>query len=195
MPRKAEDTRRAILNAAYGLFHKKGFGRVGVDEIAAAADVTKRTLYYHFKSKDQILKSVLVQQSDLAMLQLRKRESRYTGDAGEILANLFSDLAKWSATPGWTGAGFTRLVMELADLPGHPARTIARRHKAIMEEWWAGILRRAKVPSPRERAREIMVLIEGAIAMILIHGEPSYADAALAAARRLILGKVQRRSA
>ena len=37
----------------------KGVSRVGVDEIAAFAGVTKRTLYYHFKSKDELLASVL----------------------------------------------------------------------------------------------------------------------------------------
>ena len=55
---------------------------------------------------------------------------------------LFSELAKWSTKPGWTGAGFTRLVMELADLPGHPARAVAHRHKAAMEAWWATFSRK-----------------------------------------------------
>jgi hypothetical protein len=37
-------------------------------------------------------------------------------------------LSGWaSSTPRWSGSGFTRLVVELADLPGHPARAIARR--------------------------------------------------------------------
>jgi hypothetical protein len=76
--------------------------------------------------------------------------------------------------------------MELADLPGHPARTIARRHKSAMEGWWAGVLERASVPSPLERAREVVLLIEGATALILIHGDRSYAEAAARAAKRLV---------
>ena len=55
MAQTAERTRARILDAAYGLFYRKGFGRVGVDEIAALAKVTKRTLYYHFTSKDEML--------------------------------------------------------------------------------------------------------------------------------------------
>ena len=61
---------------------------------------------------------------------------------------MFSELAKWSAKPSWTGAGFTRLVMELADLKGHPARAIAHRHKATMEAWLASLLEKAGVSSP-----------------------------------------------
>ncbi len=35
--------------------------------------------------------------------------------------------------------------MELADLPGHPARAIARRHKAALEDWPAGEFERRGV--------------------------------------------------
>ena len=59
MPRSRDKTRVRILQAAYRLFRLKGFTRVNVDEIAAAADVTKRTLYSHFESKDALLAEVL----------------------------------------------------------------------------------------------------------------------------------------
>lgn len=51
MPRAAGRTRRQILDSAYELFYRKRFSRVGVDEIAAFAGITKRTLYSHFRSK------------------------------------------------------------------------------------------------------------------------------------------------
>jgi AcrR family transcriptional regulator len=38
-------TKRRIIDAAYGLFYRSGFARTGVDDIAEAAGVTKRTLY------------------------------------------------------------------------------------------------------------------------------------------------------
>ena len=186
MAKDAQATRRRILDAAYELFYRKGFGRVGVDEIAASAGITKRTLYYHFQSKDDLLASVLELHSELALARIRKYEDRYSGSATEILDVLFAELSRWSAKPAWTGAGFTRLAMELADLPGHPARTIAHRHKAAMEGWWAGLLERTGVPSPSERAREVVLLLEGATALILIHGDRSYAEAAARAAKRLV---------
>jgi hypothetical protein len=95
---------------------------------------------------------------------------------------MFADLEQWSKTPGWTGSGFTRLVMELADLPGHPARAIARRHKAVKEEWWIEKFGQSDVRRPRERAREISLLMEGAFVMMLIAGDRSYAGTAARAA-------------
>lgn len=188
MPRPPERTRRRILDAAYELFYRKGYSRVGVDEIAAFAGLTKRTLYYHFESKDQLLGSVLALHSELALARIRKYEGRYSGSPDQIIEILFSELAKWSAKPSWTGAGFTRLVMELADLKGHPARDIAHRHKAAMETWLASFLEKARVSSPLERAREVALLIEGATALILIHGDRSYAEAAGRAAKTLVSG-------
>jgi AcrR family transcriptional regulator len=186
MGRKADTTRQRILEAAYGLFYRVGFARAGVDEIADAAGVTKRTLYYHFRSKDDLLAAVLAEQSALALGRFRRHEAGQMRDPGRIVSAIFADLDRWSRKPGWTGAGFTRIAMELADMPGHPARIAARQHKASMETWWTAALRNAGVSQSRARAREIVLLMEGTMAMILISGDRSYAAAAGAAARKLL---------
>ncbi len=191
MPRVASETRRRILDAAYTLFYRKGFARVGVDEIASLAGITKRTLYYHFKSKDELLTAVLENQHELAIARIRKYDDRYVGSAEEIVTAVFAELAKWSKTPGWTGAGFTRLAMELADMPGHPARVAASRHKAEVEKWWADLLIRADVQRPHDRARDMMIIMEGAKAMILIHRDQSYAATATRAALQIISKSAQ----
>jgi AcrR family transcriptional regulator len=52
MARDSSKTRRRLIAAADGLFYGQGIRAVGVDAVAEAAGVTKRTLYYHFASKD-----------------------------------------------------------------------------------------------------------------------------------------------
>ena len=134
MSRSAKPTRQRILDAGYVLFRRKGYTRVSMDEIAAATDVTKRTLYYHFRSKDELLATMLEGQHDLALAAFRTFGDKLWGSPEAIIEALFKDLAAWADKPRWAGSGFTRLVVELADLPGHPARRIARRHKAVLEE-------------------------------------------------------------
>ena len=73
MPRSAEATRARILETAYDLFYRQGFARVGVDRIAAAAGITKRTLYAHFPSKDALLAAVLERHHGLALARIRRR--------------------------------------------------------------------------------------------------------------------------
>jgi len=186
MPRSAEDTRRRILETAYDLFYRKGFSRVGVDLIAESAGITKRTLYSHFASKDALLAAVLERHHGLALARIRAWGDGLSGDLDTLLDSLFAALGRWAATPRWAGAGFTRLVMELADLPGHPARAIARRHKAAVEAWLAGELARRGVASPAARARELQLLLEGSQSLMLIHGDRSIVLAAAAAAKRLV---------
>ena len=52
------DYRATVIKAATRLFHEQGFSRTTTEEIAAAAGVTKRTLYRHMKSKEAILLAI-----------------------------------------------------------------------------------------------------------------------------------------
>ena len=133
MPRSADQTRKRILEGAYRLFRRQGYSRATMDDIAAEARLTKRTLYHHFNSKDQLLANVLDAQHHLALQAFRSFGDRLSGSAEAIVQGMFRELAVWADRPRWAGSGFTRLVIELADLPGHPARLIARRHKAQLE--------------------------------------------------------------
>jgi AcrR family transcriptional regulator len=184
MRRSRAQTRRDILDAAYGLFWRQGFLRVSMDEIAARADITKRALYQHFRSKDDLIAAALAHCSELAIERLKS----FHRPAGreQLIDSFFTQLTDWAAKPRWSGGGFTRVVVELADLRGHPARAIARQHKTAVETWLADALAAARVSSPRDRAREIMLLMEGAMALMLIHGDRGYATAAGCAAKTLI---------
>ena len=44
-----------IINTSCNLFIEKGYSNVSVNEICSACSITKPTLYYHFKSKEDIL--------------------------------------------------------------------------------------------------------------------------------------------
>lgn len=186
MPRSPALARKRILEIAYKLFRRQGFGRVSMDEIAGAAKLTKRTLYNHFRSKDDLLAEVLSVQDELALQAFRSFGDRLSGSPEAIAEGLFRELAVWSDRPRWVGSGFTRLVIELADLPGHPARLIARRHKKRLESCLAELLADSGVERSKELARAIWLLSEGAISLILVHGDRGYAIAASEAAKVLV---------
>ncbi len=52
------DTRRRIQQVALELFAEQGYEKTSLREIAERLDVTKAALYYHFKTKEDILSSI-----------------------------------------------------------------------------------------------------------------------------------------
>ena len=185
MLRSRKQTRQRILDAAYLLFRARGYVRVSIEEIAAAAAVTKRTLYRHFESKDVIVAEILEDQDHLALTT--SRALNYSpATTNEAVDLLFSEIAAWSANARWAGSGFTRVVVELADLPGHPARAVARRHKAMLEAHLGNQLTRLNVASPIARARQIWLLAEGAMLSVLIHQDQKYIEIAARTAKELL---------
>jgi TetR/AcrR family transcriptional regulator len=52
-------TRKMIFEAAIKSFSRKGYHKTTMDEIAEEAGVAKGTLYYHFKSKEEIFKFII----------------------------------------------------------------------------------------------------------------------------------------
>jgi AcrR family transcriptional regulator len=58
-PHDIERTRGEILEAALAVFAEKGLSGARVDEIAALTHTTKPTIYYHFRSKEDLYTAVL----------------------------------------------------------------------------------------------------------------------------------------
>lgn len=181
------NAKQAIIKSAFQLFHKEGFGRVSVDAIAANAKVTKRTVYYHFTSKDEILTEVLNNQhiTDLSNFQNWVGEQQLT--SVKFVETLFDQLSAWASKPDWVGSGFTRVALELAHLRGHPARKSTSQYKTAIENWIASQFKGQDIAHVEadELAQQIMVLIEGSMCLTLIHDDISYMQSAALAAKKL----------
>jgi len=59
--RLTDRKREAIVQAAIAEFREHGFAGTSMDRIAAAAEVSKRTVYNHFPSKDELFAEILMQ--------------------------------------------------------------------------------------------------------------------------------------
>jgi AcrR family transcriptional regulator len=57
--RRHGDTRARIQRVALELFAEQGYDKTSLREIAERLDVTKAALYYHFKSKEDIVRSLV----------------------------------------------------------------------------------------------------------------------------------------
>jgi len=101
MARSAAQTRQRILDAAYALFWRQGFLRVSMDEIAGRTNVTKRTLYQHFRSKDDLITATLAHSSELAIATLERIRLPMNREA--MIDSLFGQIEDWAAKPRCPG--------------------------------------------------------------------------------------------
>jgi len=76
--RKKSETRQALREAAHRLFAEQGFARTTIDEITDAADVSRRTFFRYYSSKEDLLQVDIV---DLLPLMLRALAGRPRDEA------------------------------------------------------------------------------------------------------------------
>ncbi|WP_342713197.1 TetR/AcrR family transcriptional regulator [Bradyrhizobium sp. B124] len=196
MPRPSEPTRERIVQAANSLFYSEGIRRVSVDEVAAKAGLTKRTLYYHFKSKDDLVAAYLAARDQPNLALFRKWFAEAEGRLPVKVEAIFKNLARSARHPKWKGCGFLRTSAELANMPGHPAIRIGAAHKKKFEDWLRATFAEHGIADPLKLARQIMLLLDGSFAVVLLHRDASYMETAGEAARTLIetaMGKPRRK--
>jgi len=178
-------TRKRIVDAASKLFYAEGIRAVSVDAVAEKAGLTKRTLYYHFESKDELVAAYLEARDQPNLKLMAGWFEAADGGLSEKVEAIIQNLARAAGNPRWKGCGFLRTAAELAALPGHPAIKIGARHKAGFENWLAGACAAHGIAAPQELARQIALLMDGAFAIMLIHRDPAYVKAAGRAAAAL----------
>jgi AcrR family transcriptional regulator len=186
MARDARTTREQIVQAADDLFYGEGIKSASLDAIAVKAGVTKRTIYYHFPSKDDLIAAYLTARDEPTFARQAAWLDETKGDLPAQVLGLFENLARAMNSPRWKGCGFIRAAAELAGAPGHPARKIASSHKKRFETWLEDRIAATGLSEPALRARQVTILLDGAAAQVLIHREPAYALAAGQAAAALV---------
>jgi len=186
MARSAIPTRERIISAANALFYNDGIRGVSVDAVAAKAGVTKRTLYYHFRSKDDLVAAYLAGRDQPNLALFKQWFAEKDDGLPAQVERIFGNLARAARHPKWKGCGFLRTSAELANLPGHPAITIGAAHKKKFEAWLRETFTAAGIAEAAKLSRQILLLLDGSFAVVLLHRDPSYMETAGEAARSLI---------
>jgi AcrR family transcriptional regulator len=155
--------RERLLEAAKELTYAQGVG-VGVDALLKSANVARRSLYEHFGGKDGLIAEVLrlTAAEDEAAYEQTMRAAG--DDPRERLLAVFDWLGEVIAAPDFRGCRYLGAELALAD-PDHPAHAVIRRYREHLHDLLERELRALDHPQPVHAADQLVLLIDGVLAV------------------------------
>ncbi|MEU6390432.1 helix-turn-helix domain-containing protein [Streptomyces sp. NPDC046939] len=154
--------RARLLATATRIFYAEGIHSVGVDRIIAEAQVTRATLYRHFKGKEDLV---------LAYLDLADREMRAQAEAAQAGAESAADkvravcraITAGIQSPGFRGCAFLNAAAEYPDRE-HPVHRAVLTHRQWFLETVTELLAKTGEGPAEPAGRHLVMLRDGAMA-------------------------------
>lgn len=165
-----------IARVAAALFYERGINLVGVDLVADRAAVSKRTVYRHFATKDELIAASLRHGPFIGFPK--------GGSPREQLLGAFDNLVAFVGDPTYRGCPYINAAAEITS-PKHPARVIIQEATERRRRWFKRRLIEMGIEQADLLAEELDVLFDGALANATKRQTSTPAIAARAAAEVL----------
>lgn len=153
------ETKKNIENTAARLFYGQGYNSTGINQIIAEAGIAKASLYAHFPSKVDLLKSYLKNTSISSNEVLRSIINQKQTPQEKVLS-IFDFLVEFSNETNFNGCHFLNIAAEIPQY-NEEILSLIQAQKNKIRELFVEILE----PIHREAlADELYILFEGALA-------------------------------
>jgi len=162
--------RERILDAACDLFYTRGIRCVTVDDIAAAAQTNKMTLYRHFESKDLLVAEYLRALTEYGRSRFVEAINAHPGDPLAQLRAYIVRVGEDLRRADVRGCPVANAAVELPE-KNHPARAVIEGCKAEHRSALVKLCAEANLSKPEALADELCLLFEGACVDVQISGQ------------------------
>jgi len=183
----SNDTRDIILDVAEKLIYKSGIAATGMDLLVKTAGVSRKSIYRYFANKDDLILAALARRDERWMRWFSSEVDKAPTPTARLY-NLFTVLKSWFDSDGFRGCAFINTSGETGD-PQDPVRQLAKLHKQKLLDYVTRLCIEQGVEDPEALARQLLILIDGAITVALIMGDHSAADHAQAILKVLLVEK------
>ena len=188
MPRP-DRSRAALIDSAATLFRRQGYAATGLNQILDEAGVKAGSLYHHFPQGKQQLAAAVVDSAGAGIEQLLRRFLTGGRPVADIVDRWIDLLAAGLAGDQRDGCPIEPIATESVN-----ARPLVRAASArAFQSWCAAIEDRLSSEGWSDKDAEtvaiaVISLIEGALILSRIAGDPAALNAAKPAARTLLRG-------
>ena len=187
MNKKPTDTREKILTTAEQLIYQNGIHAMGMDLLVKTSGVARKSIYRHFSNKEDVASAALNGRDERWMQWFRTESDKGETPQDRIL-NMFTVLKSWFESEGFRGCAFINTAGEVGD-PDDPVRQIAKIHKQKLLDYALELSGQLNTGHAEELARQLLILMEGAITVAYVMGDRDAADNARDVAK-VLLGRV-----
>jgi AcrR family transcriptional regulator len=133
--RKKLRTRRALIEAALRLFVERGYEETTLAEIAAAVDISPRTFFSYFATKEDVIFFDSQVRLDRAIAMLAERRPGET--VAELMLRVVEHALAWASAPDDEAAGLTaariHLIMSVPALQARALHVLVDSQRRIAE--------------------------------------------------------------
>ena len=159
-------------------FYRDGFRNVGLDQILGDVEISKTAFYKHFESKDDLMVAVLESQNGWVEQKFREtvRDRGGATPLGRLRA-VFDVVEDLIESDGFRGCIFVSASMEFP-LLHEPAHVAALHNKRAIEDIVCELAAEAGIAEPRQLAKELCMIAEGAYVTRQITGDRGTIDIA-----------------
>jgi AcrR family transcriptional regulator len=178
------ETREKILATAEQLIYQNGIHATGMDLLVKTSGVARKSIYRYFATKDEIAAAALNARDVRWMHWFRTESDRAETPDARIL-NMFAVLKGWFESEGFRGCAFINTAGEVGD-PNDPIRLIAKLHKQKLFDYTLELCEQLNVEQPSVLARQLLILMEGAITVARVMDDYDAADSAREVAQLLL---------
>lgn len=187
-------TRQRLTEAATRRFYRDGFRNVGLEQVLTDVGISKTAFYKHFDCKEDLVLAALELKNQWLQDTFRQMVGERGGPTfvGQFRALL--DVADRIINEDeFQGCIFVNVAMEYP-LPHDPAHIAAAKHKHAIEEIIREMAERAGVADPRQMARELCLIMEGAYVTRQVTGDKESIEIARRIADLVIAAHLPARS-
>ncbi len=172
------------MAAAARLFAVQGINATGMEQVAEAAPVSKRTLYAHFRTKNDL---VIAHLQGLASSGATLETVLTCEDIPplERILGLFDQPAPAAEAAPVRGCPFIDAAAEFPD-PESAVHSYAREQKLRMARLVTALLTELGCREPADLAEQLVTLADGAASRAMVLDEADYGRHARTAARTLL---------
>ncbi|MFK8048461.1 MAG: TetR/AcrR family transcriptional regulator [Halioglobus sp.] len=181
----AVSKREQIVSQALELFYQNGFNATGVDLICTESGVSKKTLYNHFKSKDELVLAVLRKRDELFRNRIMRDTERLGTTARDRLLSIFDAHDVWFNEAAFSGCMFVNAAAEFAPHED-PSHKVCAEHKRLLRDYIRDLAELADARDPEALAAQLHLLLEGSIVEAHVSGNLEAAKLAKSMAEKIV---------